>query len=815
MLFGGLLQQQRAWRFDLTSALIGAAIALVLARIVYQRREQIKQFALKLWLPVVNLRSRAQASQEERYVTALKNDLKDLLFFKPADPQKIFQPPTFAAPPPLPAKADTVDDLFLEPLEIAFANLAEGHPRLVITGPRASGRTTALALTVWQTVASAAPRIAQRSASRAGKRRPYERFPLWIDLAHFKNLPDAQSGSPAERLVQLAALFMPGLIPRWTLTHLRNEPSLILADNWEMLPPDARRVVARWFAEAAQSLPKSCWLVASGEGGYGALIEAGFVPLELIPASGENVITALYRGWAELLGVTSAEPEEETLDFLKRTEDAGASLLELNTRVLVRLRMQQLPARPVDVLDLFLDHCIPTPNLGEGQAGVVEQARVLTLSTLSYLAKMRRLEGRAFSQQEIYDFIGTLLPPEDVRPPKLEGAVCRMLFDTQLLQREGKFWVPAHYIWDDFLTAWALVEDEVGADMVKAHLDDPTWTLLLEFYAALEDVAPLVHSLIQAATLHDDIASLLRAARWSVVAPEEAPWRKSLMKVLAQTFTDPDLDQRTRLRVGHVLAFAAGEGARAFFIQTLRQPSVAIRSAALRGLGWSGSPREMSLFVGALQDLELEVRQSAVEALGDMGTSGAVRLLKDVMLEADDHLLPSIAEALSKTTEGLEALKEAADSESLLIRRTVARGLGRIDRPWTKGILEKLAREDSEWVVRSAAGIALSTMKEKAEDKTVVLPPPQIDQLEWLITWAASQGTGLGVGKAAAAMLERAITQGDPKAQILGILTLTHIGREAHLKLLEPLLDSDDPDVRYAAEYATRLFERRYDVYQR
>ncbi|MEJ5311001.1 MAG: HEAT repeat domain-containing protein [Anaerolineae bacterium] len=809
MLLGGLLQQ-RGWRFDLTSALIGAAVALILARIIYQRREQIKAFALKLWSPVVRLRSRAQASQEDRYITALKNELKSLLLFQPADPRKIFQPPTFAAPPPLPTKMDTIDDLFVEPLAVRYANLTAGHPRLVITGPRAAGRTMALAMQVWQTAESAT--LSQ--APRGGKKRPYERFPLWIDLAQYKHLPEAQSESPAERLVQLAALFMPGLVPRWVLTHLRNEPALILVDNWESLPHDARRVVARWFGEVAQSLPKSCWVVASGEEGYGPLIEAGFVSLELIPPSGKDMLAALYRGWAELLGAEPVEPAEETFAVLKWAEEAGASLLELNTRVLVYLRTRQLPTRPVDVLDRFLDHCIPTPNLGEGQADVVEQARVLTLSALSYLAKMHRLEGRAFTQQEIYDQIGTLLPPEEVRPPKLEGAIRRMLFDTQLLKREGKFWVPAHYIWDDFLTAWALVEDEVGADIVKAHLGDPTWTLLMEFYAALEDVTPLVHTLIQTARVHGDMSSLLRAARWGAIAPPDAPWQKSLMKALAQTFTDPDLDQSLRLRVGQALAVAAGEGARAFFIQTLRQPSVAIRSAALRGLGWSGSPREMPLFVGALQDPDLEVQQAAIEALGDMGTAGAVRLLRDAMLEADDHLLPFFAEALSKTPDGLEVLKESVDSESLLIRRTVAQGLGRVDQPWAIEILEKLAREDAEWLVRSAAQIALSALKEKAEDKTVPLPPPQIDQLEWLIAWAASQGMGLGVGKAAAAMLERAITQGDPKAQILGILTLTHVGREAHLKLLEPLLNSPDADVRDVAESALRLFERRYDIYQ-
>ncbi len=801
MLFVELLQQSKAWKFDLPSALIGAIVALIIARVVYRQREKIKQFGVKLWSPVVNLRNRARASQEEHYITALQEALKELLLFTPTDPLVIFQPPTFAAPPPLPTKVDLKSDmLFPEPLTVSFSHIADGYPKLIIAGRQASGRTTALAMTVWQT------------AQRSGKKRPYERFPIWLDLAQWKSLPQAEPAPPVERLVQLAGLFMTGLIPKWVLTHLRNEPSLILVDNWDALPPDERRVVARWFAEAAQSLPKSCWLVASGEAGYGALVENGFVPLEIVPPSGENTIVALYDGWAHLLKMEQLEPSEDVLPTLKWAAEAGASLLELNTRIIVYLQTQQLPLRPVDVLDRFLDNCIPTPNLGEGQAEVVEQARVLTLNALSHLAKIHRMERRAFSQQEIYDFVSSLLPPGDASS-KLESAIRRMLFDTHLLQREGKSWAPAHYIWDDFLTAWALAEDPIGADMVKAHLNDPAWTLLLEFYAGLEDVLPLVLILFNEATAYGNVESLLRAARWSVVAPEEVSWRKTLMKILAHTFSDTDTDRSVRLRVGHALAISAGEGARAFFIQTLRQPSVAIRSAALRGLGWSGSPREMPLFEGALQDLDLEVRQSAVEALADLGTSGAVRMLQDVMFEADEQLLPSVAEALSKTEEGLDVLKEAVNNESLLIRRTVALGLGRTNQPWAIEILEKMAREDKEWIVRSAAELGLSTMKEQAESKTVALAPPKVDQMEWLITWAAGQGLGLGVGQAAVAMLERAITEGDASAKVLSALTLVHIGRENHLALLEPLRQDHDAAVRRAAEHATRRIRQRYYVY--
>ncbi|HQE92770.1 MAG TPA: HEAT repeat domain-containing protein [Anaerolineae bacterium] len=802
MLFVELLRQASAWKFDLPSALIGAIVALLVARVIYRQRENIKRFGVKLYSPVVNMRNRARASQEERYITALQESLKGLLLFAPADPTAIFQPPTFAAPPPLPPKLDLQStSLIPEPLSISFSHIADGYPKLVITGPLTSGRTMALAMTVWQT------------AQRANKKRPYERFPLWIDLARWNNLSQAESLPPVERLVHLAGLWTTELVPKWALTHLHNEPSLILVDNWDTLPPDERGVIAHWFAEAAQSLPKSCWLVAGGAEGYGALVENGFVPLEIVPPHGEATLGALYDGWAHLLKMGPLEPAEDVLPTLAWAAEAGASLLELNTRLIVYLQTQQLPFRPVDVLDRFLDSCIPTPNLGEGQAEIAEQARVLFLDVLSHLAKKHRLEGQVLSPQEIHDFITAQLPPDDALSSKLESAIRRILSDTPLLRREGKFWVPAHYLWDDFLTAWALADDPLGADMVQAHLDDPAWTLLIEFYAGLEDVSSLVQVLFTAATT-GDVEGLFRAARLSMVAPEEVAWRKPLMKFLAHIFTDKETDSSMRLRIGRALALSAGEGARAFFIQTLRQPAVAIRSAALRGLGWCGSPREMPLFEGALQDPDLEVRQSAVAALADLGTSGAVRILQNTMVEGDEQLLPSIAEALSKTEEGLNVLKEAANDESLLIRRTVAQGLGRIHQPWAIEILEKMAREDKEWVVRSAAELSLNTLKEQIESKTVVPAPPQVEQMEWLVTWAAGQGSGLGVGPAAMAMLERAITEGDPAAKILGALTLVHIGRENHLTLLKPLLQDSDPSVRQVAEYVMQRLQRRYHVYR-
>lgn len=802
MLLFHLVQQRESWKFDSTSALIGAVVALLIANIVYRRREEIKQLALRLWSPVITLRTRLQTSREEKYIVDLQEALKGLLFFKPDDPQRIFQPPTFAAPPPLPASLPTNGAAFPGPLEVPFANIQDGYSRIAVTGAAASGRTFALAMTVWQT------------AQRASRKQPYERFPLWINLARWKSLPESGETAPVERLAQLAAAFMPHLASKWMLSHLHTEPSLILVDNWDTLPSAERAAATQWLAEIAQSLPSSCWLVTAGQRGYGPLVEAGFVPLRLIPASGQTTVNALYSGWQYLLGQPAQVIPEEALHALIWADHAGATLLELTLRIILYVQTLQLPNRPVNVLDRFLDSAIPRLKLGEDQAEVAEQARMFALDVLSRVAKVHRIEGRTFSQQDIVNAIREALPPEETRPPRLESAVRRVLTESNLLQRRGEAWTLTHAVWDDFLTAWALAEDKNGADLVKAHLTDPSWTLLLEFYAGLADVTPLVRTLLNEAITYGHYECLLRATRWSLLAPADVGWRKGLLKILAQTFTASDVEQAMRLKLGRALVLAAGESARALFIQTLRHPSAEIRAAGLRGLGWSGSPKEMPLLSRALQDPHLEIRQSAIYALADMGTAGAVRVLRDTLYEAEEHLLPAVAEALSQSTEGQEALKEAATSDILLVRRAAALGLSKVDEAWATEILETLAREDAEWLVRSAAEIALTAREERATSKIVAITPPKVDEIEWLITWAAQHGQGLGIGDAAIATLEQAITRGNAQVKMLAALTLAYIGRQSQLKYLELLLADDDPAVRHVAEQAIRCIQQRYDIGQ-
>jgi HEAT repeat protein len=265
-----------------------------------------------------------------------------------------------------------------------------------------------------------------------------------------------------------------------------------------------------------------------------------------------------------------------------------------------------------------------------------------------------------------------------------------------------------------------------------------------------------------------------------------------------------------RLIVGRALAQVVGRSARAFFLKMLQQPSLDVRIAAIRGLGWCGNPQDMRILGAALRDENLEMRSAAVRSLRDMGTPGATTFLGKSLDQVDEALMLVIADALAELPEGPQALIDAADHPDLLVRRAVAQGLGKIDQAWAEEKLVDMIKQDPEWLVRSAAESALEA-KEAQEAQQVTIPaPPKIDEIEWLMTWAAEQGMGLGVGEAAIDTLVLAAQEGRDDVKILSALTLARIGDESHIAVLEALREESAASVQAVATQGLQELQRRY-----
>ncbi len=788
--------QPRAWHFDLRSALIGAVIAWFIAGLAYVFRDKLPQLqALLMTLPQRLPQRKQQAGKQLKspwgpYVSALRATLTNRLLFAPPNPPEVFQPPQLLAPAILPS--EPTEDI-PAPTPISFSQLTAGHPRLLLIGSQAVGRTTALAMLAWQPQAEKS------------------HIPLWLDMVRYKEMGNNAPRDPLDWLLNLAAKSAPRVPTKQLRKPLRQgKPALLLVDNWESLTRDESEAVLAQLGQLLPRLEGSVWVIACSPRGYGPLMEHGFVPLTIEPDRSDEAVHALYAGWSHR-SEEQIEADEAFLMYLARAAQAGASLLELTLRIHLYLETQQTPKRPVDVMTSLIETKIPTPDLGPELVELAEYAQLLAVQTLAHVAQIHRLDKRSLTSDEVRELIAQRLPEEEERPPKLAETAFKLFKKSGFFKRHGKTWHPVHYVWEDFLTAWFLSTQDWGSDLIRTHRNDPAWALLIEFYVGLGDASALVAAHLKEATLGGDDEKLLQSARWSILASPDAPWRKEVLQALAQAFIDPDISQELRLRFGQAMANAAGEGARSFFIQALNHPDTPIRCAALRGIGRLNPTQSMPLLASALQDQEPEIRQSAVLALADMGTSGAASLLGQVLYESDEDLMIDIAHALAHTAKGQQILQEAATAPDLMVRRSAAYGLGDIIQPWATELLEKLAREDDEWLVRSAADTALKAQSERqAMAKATVSPPPAVDELPWLISWAAEHGLGVGAGEAAMDMLIHALVKGEPEAQIPGILTLAQVGRREHLDILRQLAGNIHPTVRQVARHVLQLVEQRY-----
>ncbi len=794
-----VVQRNEGWRFDLRSAIIGALLAWIIAVLLYHQRDRVKRALLRLWAPIKAWRERVKATQEEKYLHVLRQRLRQLLLYHPADPDLVFCPPTFRAPAPLPASAAEAAE-WTRTITVAYHHLFNGHSKLILIGQQGSGRTMS--------------QVMYGFADGDGEQRgqPFPRLPIWIDLALLPQLKREEKTSGIEGLTALAGLFMPEVLPKWLQQHIRRDHVIFLLDNWDRLTADERIEIAQWIAEVDQIGPDVFWTVAASAEGTGPLVEAGFVPVEILSPTNNAVLERVHLGWQTLFEKEPSATDDICRAKLEEALHAGAPLWELHLRTILYFETGDLPDRPIDVMDRLLNVHLSTVDLGRGYDAVVVQAREIAGRVLAAAAAQMKRDCRPLSLADLKELIEAQLLPVEGRSRRLEAAVQRLVSGAGLLRQHAKRWHVVHEVWGDFLAARHLATLENGMDEVRAHLNDPTWTLLSEFYAGLCDVSELVDNLVREAQFYGNLQALLRATRWVTVSGSPQPWHKTVIKALAKTLLENSLSQDVRLSLAAALSRIAGPQSSAFFLRLLKHPSPAVRHVALRGIAWCGDPEKViGVLTAALLEPDQRINHSAVAALRDLGTPAAISTLVEAMPRVDERLMPIIAEALASVgPSGWEALREACDHPDLLVRRAAAYGLGQLDEEWAREQLIEMAREDPEWLVRSAADAGLQAQEERVGTPPIVSPPPEVDKMDWLIAWAARQGQGVGVGEAALKTLLQALSEGNPDAKVMAALTLAQIGRESHLSALESLMQTADPLVQEAATTAVQQIRRRY-----
>ncbi|MBC7228091.1 MAG: HEAT repeat domain-containing protein [Thermoflexales bacterium] len=816
------------WQFDVYSALLGAGFTLLLIGLSYLLREPF----LRGWQEVKQTTLRAfnqmTAGWEARYrerVIRWAQSAHTLADMGPLE--QYFVPMRLISPLPLPDPEREVPPAS-QPLSPMDA--LQGHPRILVTGGPASGRTTLLAYLALTHARAEGPRV-----------------PLYLYLPALDWTPP-QNGKkappPVQRLIQgaLQAVGAPAPAATPLRQALQTGGALILADGWDELDPAVQEQATLWLADLADALPGNIWVVAVGAQRYAPLANARFVPLHICPWDRPEVRDFLTR-----LPTPESFPLEHATEDLTRVLKQTNSLLDVALCARWLLESGTLPSRRTEPFHRILEkwaNGLPTSSESEQ----TESADPLDI--LRALAQKLQEDGRfVCSRPEIEEFIRQkLFPPapagepspadesppaeesaslEDVplpeqpppqRPPAPEPKRARAVlasFVKAFLAPGGPLvacasdqYRLAHPLWQAMLTAEALAS---SPDVLVAHLDDPSWLPVADFYAGMGSMEPVLRAWL---SRPDDLwqTRLRTAARWAALAPPDAQWRNGVMALLGRSLLAPGLSDESRQRLAEALIWTGDPGVPLFLRHALRNPNPTIRAIAARMMAILAEGADLSGLAKALEDPEPAVRIAAVHALGEIGVPAAVEWLIHVLTTGDEMLQVEAARALARQgEEGYKLLREALQNEDFMVRRAAAYGLGEIDAIWARELLEKTAREDPQWIVRSAAATVIS----EREEKTAPIPPPSPpvpSEMGWLIAWAAEQGEGVGIGEAALGPLLRALSEGPAPIRRAAAQTLGWVGRPEHVDALRRALSDPDPEVTQAALRALEELSARYGL---
>jgi hypothetical protein len=341
-----------------------------------------------------------------------------------------------------------------------------------------------------------------------------------------------------------------------------------------------------------------------------------------------------------------------------------------------------------------------------------------------------------------------------------------------------------------FLAGMRATPEEAAsmAQQTAKKLDWPVHPLVLQYNAACTESPEWVYSLIE-----DPVAPLFRnlllAARWLRDAPANAEWRPHIMRILVNLLQNETLPFGSRARVVAAFYLSRDPSTAKLLKQLLLSRSAIVRQAALLGCGALGNPQLINDILGMLADPVPAVRYTACLALAAVPGEPALNAVVEILLSGDEEIRQASAEALAQIQpDGHKVLEEAATVEDLLTRRAAVFGLLQINEPWSQKLLEKMAVEDGQWVVRNAAGQALDALQQTTPLLPNSLPKPS--ESPWLITFASRFGMGLLPGQPATDVLLSVLKSGTIEEQIASLYYLREQADEGVIRAIYEILYS-------------------------
>lgn len=680
--------------------------------------------------------------------------------------------------------------------KITLAQALQHGRDLVLIGEPGSGKTVALAHAAAQ-ISRNAPEVSALQNA----------VPVFL---HVLDLPAGQETS-TEPLTLLMAAAMRGANPllqaqavRFARAALQTRRMIVLLDGCEEVPPERARSAAAALAALKQKYPRVQIAAAGSAAAIQPWIENGFLAISLAgwTRAQRDAHTARWHElWMSSIqpGIDKANPGEFDPIAIPRwlsSEEGYVSPLEWTVRIWSAYAGDASGSATSANLSQCIVRYLPdTSTLPALSEIAAEMVRLGTGSITTSEADRRLSAAQPASIS---------LPAGESRDRKQNSvfagnSLLQSLLDAGVLvEHSGETLRFASTVITGYLAASALTDADV-----PALLERIAWTpaeQALHWFAAQSQASRWA-----TAWLQDDTpplyTKLLRTARWLKDAPATAEWRTQVLRKLAALTQRRELPLSMNMRAAAALVLSRDPNIAAFFRQQLGKAQANGRCAALMGSAASANPEVLPAVLDCLNDPDPLARMTACYALAALPGPAARDAIETILREADEMLRQAAAETLADAPGGFDALRAAAADNDLLTRRAAVFGLIQVHQPWAQAMLEKIAVEDGQWVVRNAAAQALEHNPTGDPGNWFQIQPlPAPWEANWLLKAAAREGRGLTPNQPATDLMLSVLKTGSPEDQRAALLYLRTQPDPGIIRAIYHLLyGSTDENVREAA----------------
>lgn len=306
------------------------------------------------------------------------------------------------------------------------------------------------------------------------------------------------------------------------------------------------------------------------------------------------------------------------------------------------------------------------------------------------------------------------------------------------------------------------------------------------YAASFQNTAPWIEQIVQTDMKStSDRADFLMASRWLKHTPRTHAWRTNLIKRILAELQKESTPITHKFRYLAALIEIEDPTINQIFIKLLSAKSAQLRQLSALGLGALRELSASQAFIEHLNDPSDMAAYAAMISLGYSQQAETPQLLYEYLTQAaDEGFRRAAAETLARIKPtGQELLKNLVKSEDLITRRAVVFGLAVIHDKSTKELLEQIALNDKEWIVRTTAEHVLTV----TADRSLSVPRPYTPYLkaEWLLKYAASKGEGLSPDVYPVEILLAALREPDSDLQWNALNYLRFVNEPAVLREVE------------------------------